>query len=63
MATLIFTNLTWEQAKCLAKWYEGQGEQDADVWFSEQQIKTPMVQTIESYKDLIIVHCRDPKIK
>lgn len=55
MATLIFTNLTWEQAKCLAKWYEGQGEQDADVWFSEQQIKTPITKKINFYDEELVV--------
>lgn len=33
MARLIFENLTLEQAKELAHWYEGSGEQSADVWF------------------------------
>ena len=30
-----FVNLTPAQAKTLASWYEGQGEQDADFWFEE----------------------------
>ena len=33
MARLIFENLTLEDAQMLAEWYEGQGEQDAEVWF------------------------------
>lgn len=33
VARLIFENLSLEDAKMLAEWYEGQGEQDADVWF------------------------------
>jgi len=33
MAKCIFENLTPEQAKILVEWYEGQGEQDAIVWF------------------------------
>ncbi len=45
MAKCIFENLTMGQAKMLADWYEGQGEQDADVWFDvngeEKGIKTP----------------------
>lgn len=36
MARLIFENLTLEDAKILANWYEGQGEQDADIWFDAQ---------------------------
>lgn len=43
MARCIFENLTLEQAKTLADWYEGQGEQDADVWFDIQKVKTPYV--------------------
>ena len=30
-----FVNLTPAQAKTLASWYEGQGEQDAEFWFDE----------------------------
>jgi hypothetical protein len=41
-ARVIFENLTLKQAKTLAHWYEGQGEQDADVWFDTQGVKTPM---------------------
>ena len=35
MATLKITGLTMNQAQVLAEWYEGQGEQDATVWFEE----------------------------
>ena len=31
MARVIFDGLTPEQANTLAEWYEGQGEQDADI--------------------------------
>jgi len=42
MARVIFEGLTKKQAKTLAEWYEGQGEQDADVWFDCKNVKTPM---------------------
>ena len=34
---MIFENLTLEDAKTLAHWYEGQGEQIADIWFECQE--------------------------
>lgn len=43
MARLIFDNLTKEQVKQLASWYDNQGEQDADVWFEIHEIPTPYV--------------------
>jgi len=43
MARLIIENLSIEQAKELASWYEGQGEQDASVWFEINEIPTPHV--------------------
>jgi hypothetical protein len=50
MAKCIFTNLTKEQAKVLASWYEGQGEQDADVWFDVSNgIKTPYTDSSKGY--------------
>jgi hypothetical protein len=33
MAKLIIEGLTPVQARELANWYEGQGEQDAGIWF------------------------------
>jgi len=36
MARLVIENLTLVQAKELAHWYEGQGEQDANIWFECQ---------------------------
>lgn len=35
MAKLIVENLTMAQAETFAEWYEGQGEQDACIWFDE----------------------------
>lgn len=43
MARLIIENITLKQAKALAHWYEGQGEQDADVWLEEQGCRAPLV--------------------
>lgn len=42
MAKLTIENLTPEQALTLANWYEGQGEQDADIWFDINEVETPM---------------------
>ncbi len=35
MAKVIIKGLTMAQAKTFVEWYEGQGEQDACVWFDE----------------------------
>ena len=40
-ATLIIKGLTMEQAKMFTSWYEGQGEQDASIWFEENRVSTP----------------------
>jgi hypothetical protein len=45
MAQVIFHSMTLEQAKTLAKWYEGQGEQDASVWFEIKGVEVPCVNT------------------
>lgn len=42
MAKCTFENLTPEQAKILAEWYEGQGEQTSSEWFEESGIKSPL---------------------
>ena len=37
-----FVNLTPAQAETLADWYEGQGEQEAGIWFEENcEDRTP----------------------
>ncbi len=41
MAKCIFENLTPEQAETLAHWYEGQGEQDAEIWFDIHGVEVP----------------------
>ena len=52
MAKVIFDGLTKEQAKQLANWYEGQGEQDASVWFECQDnpVEVPLVRSIKTNK-------------
>lgn len=63
--TCTFVGLTKKQAEILAEWYEGQGEQDADVWFEENEVETPMtnVQREGGYKEVdengnVIVYCK-----
>lgn len=40
---LIFEGLTKNQAIALAHWYEGQGEQSADIWLEERGLRAPLV--------------------
>lgn len=42
MARCIFENLTPQQAKVLADWFEGQGEQDCCIWFDNEGVKSPL---------------------
>lgn len=67
MAKCIFDNLTHEQAVCMAKWFEGQGEQDCAVWFETNEIKPPLANCRhpKGYFEIldnenIIVHCYTP---
>ncbi len=67
MAKCIFDNLTPEQAKILAGWFEGQGEQDCDVWFDVHGVEAPLtdVRRKGGYREIldngdVIVHCRTP---
>jgi phage anti-repressor protein len=53
MAKLIIENLTLEQAEELAHWYEGSGEQSADVWFDIRELKTPFANVQD--KDWLVV--------
>lgn len=53
--TCTFVNLTPAQAKTLPEWYEGQGEQDADLWFDENcEDRAPLtnVQRKGGYKEI-----------
>jgi hypothetical protein len=58
--TVTFTGLTADQAKTLASWYEGQGEQDADIWFDVNcEDGTPWSDKIEELPNgNIKVHCK-----
>jgi hypothetical protein len=42
MAKCIFDNLTPDQAKTLAEWFEGQGEQECFEWFDINGVPAPM---------------------
>ncbi len=65
MARLILDGLTKKQAKALADWFEGQGEQDCAVWLEDRRVKCPHVDYekgwLEESGDDIIVHCHTPK--
>lgn len=63
--TLTFKNLTLEQAETLAKWYEGQGEQQACDWFDVHGVVVPFTDVsrtggyLEKDKEgNVIVHCK-----
>jgi hypothetical protein len=63
--SLTFVNLTPKQAKVLAQWYEGQGEQSAGIWFEEQGVDVPLTNCqrkggyLEEDADgNLIVHCK-----
>lgn len=57
----VFINLSAEQAKVLADWFEGQGEQDCQVWFDDRGVPAPMtnVQHPEGYMG-VMTHDRHP---
>jgi predicted Zn-dependent protease with MMP-like domain len=40
MPKFIIDNITLEQAKALAGWYEGQGEQDSEIWLEEEGLES-----------------------
>lgn len=46
MARVIIDNLTEEQARTFIAWYDGQGEQDADIWFDCHDVPTPWISDI-----------------
>lgn len=66
MAKITFDGMTMEQAKCFAHWYEGQGEQDAGIWFEIHNLETPMTNMqakpkwmeINEKEQAILVHCK-----
>lgn len=66
MAKCIFENLSPEQAAMFAEWFEGQGEQDCEVWFEENGVDAPItdVGRVGGYMEIedsgdVIVYCRD----
>lgn len=64
MARLIIENLTLEQAKQFASWYEGQGEQDAAEWFDVNDVPSPYVDVSHKPKwmdvsgDTVTIFCK-----
>lgn len=66
MARFIIDGITIEQAKELAHWYEGQGEQEASGWFECQDggIEAPMTEMdhepswINETKDEVTIYCK-----
>ncbi len=65
MARLVFENISLEDAKIFLHWYEGQGEQQADDWFIENDSRAPLVDVCRKdgcYKvnnDEVIVYLKD----
>jgi hypothetical protein len=64
MAKCVFENLTAEQAKVLASWFEGQGEQDCVPWFDASATPPPLtdVQRQGGYREIlpngdVVVYC------
>ena len=49
-------DISLQQAKCFANWYSEQGEQDADVWFSESQLQVPLTKSVKVDKENNIVY-------
>jgi hypothetical protein len=42
MARLVLDNLTKKQAEAFASYFEGQGEQDCEMWMEERGCKAPL---------------------
>ena len=67
MAKCIFDNLSPEQAKVLAEWFEGEGEQSCETWFDENNVPPPLtdIRHKGGYLEIldngdVIVHCKTP---
>ena len=64
MAKVIIEGLTKEQATTFAEWYEGQGEQDADAWFDNASVPTPITDVhreggyMKVDDDTVTIYCR-----
>ena len=67
MAKLILDGLTADQAKHLADWFEGQGEQDCAFWLENQGVKSPLTDVcrqggcFETIGDDTVLHCYTPR--
>ncbi len=40
--TVVIVGMTREQALTFAEWYEGEGEQDQEVWFEDRGVRIPI---------------------
>lgn len=64
MARLIIENISLEQAKALAHWYEGGGEQHAGDWLDAQDMKAPLTDVgrkggwMKTEGDTVTIYCR-----
>ncbi len=66
MARCIFEGLTFKQAKILASWFEGQGEQDCTVWFEDRNVQSPTTDVarkggykeVDREKEEVKVYCK-----
>jgi hypothetical protein len=60
----IFDGLTPDQARVLAEWFEGAGEQDCGIWFAARGVPSPLTDVsrpggfMEVRGDDVIVHCK-----
>lgn len=66
MARLIFENISLKDAKIFVDWYEGQGEQNADIWFEENGSTAPLVDVgrkgwlkVDKENDTVTVQLRE----
>lgn len=55
---VVFDGLTPKQAKTLAEWFSGQGEQDCVVWFDCKGIPSPTTKSIKEKDGNIVVLCQ-----
>jgi hypothetical protein len=64
VARVIFEGLSMKQAETLASWYEGQGEQSAEVWFDINDVPVPYVDIrgkgieVDKKKEEVTVYCK-----
>lgn len=61
---LVIKGLTKKQAEILADWYDGQGEQDARIWFEETGEHVPLVDVarpggcMKVKKKKVVLYCK-----